>query len=183
MAPGNNDTRAAGAVDTGDHQRADPRLVGGGQGRHRLRDGRILRRSQGGPIPAQPMASTIVIGPRAPRRSLARSHPHAEPSTLPHTSSAPAADRNRLRPSGVTTPAGGGTGPATRQQRPTCTPGAFHMGRMLQAGRRSAVNLGLLRQGQRQHPRSPRRCRFEPAPAPSNSTRLGHHPPPPSTAV
>jgi urease subunit alpha len=53
--------------------------------------------------------------------------------------------------SGVTTLLGGGTGPATGTNATTCTPGAFHLARMLQAAEGLPVNR-LLRQGQRQHP-------------------------------
>jgi urease subunit alpha len=40
--------------------------------------------------------------------------------------------------SGVTTLLGGGTGPATGTNATTCTPGAFHIGRMLQAAKGNA---------------------------------------------
>src|SRR5690606_20145420 len=43
--------------------------------------------------------------------------------------------------SGVTTMIGGGTGPATGTNATTCTPGAFHLGRMLQAADAFPVNL------------------------------------------
>lgn len=49
--------------------------------------------------------------------------------------------------SGVTTMLGGGTGPATGTNATTCTPGAFHIGRMLQAFDSFPVNLGLSGKG------------------------------------
>ncbi|NQV10403.1 MAG: urease subunit alpha [Cyanobacteria bacterium] len=49
--------------------------------------------------------------------------------------------------SGVTTLLGGGTGPATGSNATTCTPGAFHMGRMLQAAEGLPVNLGFFGKG------------------------------------
>ena len=52
--------------------------------------------------------------------------------------------------SGVTTMLGGGTGPAHGTLATTCTPGPWHIGRMLQAADAFPMNLGLCRQGQRQ---------------------------------
>ena len=49
--------------------------------------------------------------------------------------------------SGVTTMLGGGTGPATGSNATTCTPGAFHMARMLQAAEGLPVNLGFFGKG------------------------------------
>ena len=50
--------------------------------------------------------------------------------------------------SGVTTMIGGGTGPATGTNATTCTPGAWHMRRMLEAAEAFPMNLGFT--GQRQ---------------------------------
>ncbi len=49
--------------------------------------------------------------------------------------------------SGITTMLGGGTGPATGTLATTCTPGAFHMERMLQAADAFPMNLGFLGKG------------------------------------
>jgi urease subunit alpha len=49
--------------------------------------------------------------------------------------------------SGVTTMIGGGTGPATGTNATTCTPGTWHMGRMLQALDVLPMNFGLLGKG------------------------------------
>ncbi|MBM5785235.1 MAG: urease subunit alpha [Vulcanococcus sp.] len=49
--------------------------------------------------------------------------------------------------SGVTTMLGGGTGPATGSNATTCTPGAFHMARMLQAAEGLPMNLGFFGKG------------------------------------
>ncbi|MFM7312496.1 MAG: urease subunit alpha, partial [Cyanobium sp.] len=49
--------------------------------------------------------------------------------------------------SGVTTLLGGGTGPATGTNATTCTPGAFHLERMLQAAEGLPVNLGFFGKG------------------------------------
>jgi urease subunit alpha len=59
--------------------------------------------------------------------------------------------------SGLTTMLGGGTGPAHGTLATTCTPGPWHIGRMLQAADAFPMNLGLCRQGQRQP--APRRWR------------------------
>nr|WP_319563446.1 urease subunit alpha [uncultured Rhodoferax sp.] len=49
--------------------------------------------------------------------------------------------------SGITTMTGGGTGPATGTFATTCTPGPWHMERMLQAADGFAMNLGYLGKG------------------------------------
>tara|TARA_R110001592_G_scaffold255672_3_gene519448 strand:+ start:22 stop:1725 length:1704 start_codon:yes stop_codon:yes gene_type:complete len=49
--------------------------------------------------------------------------------------------------SGVTTMLGGGTGPATGTNATTCTPGAWHLGIMLQAAESFPMNLGFLGKG------------------------------------
>ena len=49
--------------------------------------------------------------------------------------------------SGVTTMLGGGTGPATGTNATTCTPGPWHVARMLQAADAFPVNLGFMGKG------------------------------------
>jgi len=49
--------------------------------------------------------------------------------------------------SGITTMLGGGTGPAHGTLATTCTPGAFHLGRMLQAADALPMNLGFAGKG------------------------------------
>jgi urease subunit alpha len=49
--------------------------------------------------------------------------------------------------SGVTTMLGGGTGPATGTNATTCTPGTWHIQRMLQAAEAYPMNLGFLAKG------------------------------------
>ncbi|MEM7362495.1 MAG: urease subunit alpha [Pseudomonadota bacterium] len=49
--------------------------------------------------------------------------------------------------SGVTTMLGGGTGPATGTNATTCTPGPWHIGRMLQAADGLPMNLGFMGKG------------------------------------
>ncbi|MEG3840515.1 urease subunit alpha [Microcoleus sp. herbarium14] len=54
--------------------------------------------------------------------------------------------------SGITTMIGGGTGPATGSNATTCTPGPWHMYRMLQAADAFPVNLGFLGKGNSSQP-------------------------------
>jgi urease subunit alpha len=54
--------------------------------------------------------------------------------------------------SGVTTMLGGGTGPATGTAATTCTPGPWHIGRMLQAADAFPMNLGFLGKGNASRP-------------------------------
>ena len=54
--------------------------------------------------------------------------------------------------SGVTTMLGGGTGPATGTNATTCTPGAFHIGRMLQAAEAFPMNLAFSGKGNASRP-------------------------------
>lgn len=49
--------------------------------------------------------------------------------------------------SGVTTMIGGGTGPATGSKATTCTPGAWHISRMLEATDELPMNFGFLGKG------------------------------------
>ena len=49
--------------------------------------------------------------------------------------------------SGVTTMLGGGTGPATGTNATTCTPGAWHIQRMLQSADGFPMNLGFMGKG------------------------------------
>ena len=54
--------------------------------------------------------------------------------------------------SGITTMLGGGTGPATGTNATTCTPGAWHIQRMLQAADAFPMNLGFLGKGNSSKP-------------------------------
>ncbi len=54
--------------------------------------------------------------------------------------------------SGVTTMMGGGTGPATGTKATTCTPGPWHIGRMLQAAEAFPMNLGFFGKGNATRP-------------------------------
>ncbi|MEQ9558140.1 MAG: urease subunit alpha [Rhodospirillales bacterium] len=54
--------------------------------------------------------------------------------------------------SGVTTMLGGGTGPATGTNATTCTPGPWHIGRMIQAADGLPMNLAFAGKGNAAHP-------------------------------
>src|SRR3954465_7840236 len=54
--------------------------------------------------------------------------------------------------SGITTMIGGGTGPATGTSATTCTPGPWHLGRMLQAAEGLPVNLSFSGKGNASRP-------------------------------
>ena len=56
--------------------------------------------------------------------------------------------------SGITTMLGGGTGPAAGTKATTCTPGAWHLGRILQAAEGLPVNLGFFGKGNASDPRA-----------------------------
>jgi len=55
--------------------------------------------------------------------------------------------------SGITTMMGGGTGPAAGTAATTCTPGPWHMARMLQAAEGLPMNLGFYAKGNAAEPR------------------------------
>jgi len=56
--------------------------------------------------------------------------------------------------SGITTMLGGGTGPADGTNATTCTPGPWHLGRMLQAAEGLPVNLGFFGKGNATQPQA-----------------------------
>ncbi|NNE84185.1 MAG: urease subunit alpha [Alphaproteobacteria bacterium] len=56
--------------------------------------------------------------------------------------------------SGITTMLGGGTGPAEGTNATTCTPGPWHLGRMLQAAEGLPVNLGFFGKGNATQPQA-----------------------------
>ncbi len=66
--------------------------------------------------------------------------------------------------SGVTTMIGGGTGPATGTAATTCTPGPWHIARMLQAVEELPINIGLLGKGNASLPEATARSRSAPVP-------------------
>ncbi|WP_293458856.1 urease subunit alpha, partial [Phenylobacterium sp.] len=138
-------TRASGAVDTVitnalivDHWGIVKADVG-------LRDGRIVGIGKAGNPDTQP-GVTIVIGPGT--EAIA-----GEGKIL--TAGAMDAHIHFICPqqieealmSGVTCMLGGGTGPATGTNATTCTPGAFHLQRMIEAAEAFPMNLAFAGKG------------------------------------
>ena len=138
-------TRAAGAVDTVitnvvilDHWGIVKADVG-------IKDGRIAAIGKAGNPDIQPNV-TIIIGPGT--EAIAGegkiltaggfdSHIHfISPQQI-----------DDALMSGVTTMLGGGTGPATGTNATTCTPGEWHLGRMIQAADAFPVNLAFAGKG------------------------------------
>ncbi len=138
-------SRAAGAVDTVitnalivDHWGIVKADVG-------IRDGRIAGIGKAGNPDIQP-GVTIVIGPGTEAiagegRILTAGGIDAHIHWI-----CPQQAEDALS-SGVTTMLGGGTGPAEGTNATTCTPGPWHLGRMLQAADGLAVNIGLFGKG------------------------------------
>jgi urease subunit alpha len=138
-------TRAEGAVDTVitnalivDHWGIIKADVG-------IRDGRISAIGKAGNPDVQP-GVTIVVGPGTEAiagegRILTAGGIDAHIHFI-----CPQQVEDALY-SGVTTMLGGGTGPAEGTNATTCTPGPWHIGRMLQAAEGLPVNLGFFGKG------------------------------------
>src|SRR5579862_1459708 len=143
-------SRAAGAVDTVitnavvvDHWGIVKADVG-------LRDGRIARIGKAGNPDIQPGVD-IIIGPgteiiagegKILTAGGVDTHIHFIAPQQVETAIA----------SGVTTMVGGGTGPATGTNATTCTPGPWHIARMLQAAEGLPVNLAFAGKGNASEP-------------------------------
>ena len=76
--------------------------------------------------------------------------------------------------SGVTTMIGGGTGPATGTFATTCTPGPWHMHRMLEAAEAFPMNLGFLGKGNASLAAAARRAGGGGRDRPEAARGLGH---------
>ena len=76
--------------------------------------------------------------------------------------------------SGVTTMIGGGTGPATGTFATTCTPGPWHIHRMLEAAEAFPMNLGFLGKGNASLRRPLRRAGRGRRDRPQAARGLGH---------
>ena len=134
----------------GHHQRADRRPLGHRQGRFAIANGRIARIGKAGNPDIQPGVD-IVIGPGT--EIIA-----GEGKIL--TSGGIDAHIHFICPqqveeaiaSGITTMIGGGTGPATGTAATTCTPGPWHIARMLQAAEGLPVNLAFAGKGNASRP-------------------------------
>src|SRR5260221_508988 len=117
-----------------------------------IRDGRIARIGKAGNPDIQPGVD-IVIGPgteviagegRIVTAGGIDSHVHWICPQL----------AEEALYSGVTTVLGGGTGPAAGTAATTCTPGPWHLARMLQAMEGIPVNIGLFGKGNASEPKA-----------------------------
>ena len=143
-------TRAQGAVDTVitnalilDHWGIVKADIG-------IRDGRICALGKAGNPDTQP-GVTIVVGPGT--EVIAGEGKIITAGTFDcHIHFICPQQIDEALYSGVTTMLGGGTGPATGTNATTCTPGAWHLGRMIQAAEAFPMNLGFAGKGNASHP-------------------------------
>jgi urease subunit alpha len=110
-----------------------------------IRDGRIVGIGKAGNPDTQP-GVTIVVGPGTEAIAGEGKIVTAGGIDVHIHFIAPQQIEEALA-SGVTTMMGGGTGPATGTNATTCTPGAWHMERMLQAAESFPMNLGFFGKG------------------------------------
>jgi len=110
-----------------------------------LKDGRIAAIGKAGNPDTQP-GVTIIIGPGT--EILAGEGRILTAGGIdPHIHFICPQQIEEALASGVTTMFGGGTGPAHGTLATTCTPGPWHLGRMLQAAEAFPMNLGFLGKG------------------------------------
>ncbi len=110
-----------------------------------LRDGRICAIGKAG-NPDTQAGVTIVVGPGT-EAIAGEGHILTAGSIDTHVHFICPQQIETALASGVTTLLGGGTGPATGTNATTCTPGAFHLARMLQAAEGLPINLGFYGKG------------------------------------
>jgi urease subunit alpha len=110
-----------------------------------VRDGRIVAIGKAG-NPDTQEGVTIVVGPGT-EAIAGEGHIVTAGSIDTHIHFICPQQIETALASGVTTLLGGGTGPATGTNATTCTPGAFHLARMLQAAEGLPVNLGFYGKG------------------------------------
>ena len=138
-------TRAAGAVDTVITNALILDWWGIVKADIGLRDGRIVAIGKAG-NPDTQAGVTIVVGPGT-EAIAGEGHILTAGGIDTHIHFICPQQVETALASGVTTMLGGGTGPATGSNATTCTPGAFHMARMLQAAEGLPVNLGFFGKG------------------------------------
>jgi urease subunit alpha len=115
-----------------------------------IKDGRIARIGKGGNPDVQPGVD-IVIGPGT--EVIAGEGLIAVPGGIDsHIHFICPQQIEDALMSGVTTMIGGGTGPAAGTNATTCTPGPWHLARMLQAADGLPMNLGFLGKGNASQP-------------------------------
>jgi urease subunit alpha len=110
-----------------------------------IKDGRIFKIGKGGNPDIQPGVD-IVVGPGT--EVIAGEGLIAVPGGIDaHIHFICPQQIEDALMSGVTTMIGGGTGPAAGTNATTCTPGPYHLSRMLQAADALPMNLGFLGKG------------------------------------
>jgi urease subunit alpha len=110
-----------------------------------IKDGRIFKIGKGGNPDVQPGVD-IVVGPGT--EVIAGEGMIAVPGGVDsHIHFICPQQIEDALMSGVTTMIGGGTGPAAGTNATTCTPGPFHLSRMLQAADALPMNIGFLGKG------------------------------------
>ena len=138
-------TRAAGAVDTVVTNALIVDATGIYKADVGLKDGRIAGIGKAGNPDTQPYVS-IVVGPGT--EAIAGEGKILTAGGFdPHIHFICPQQIEEALMSGITTMFGGGTGPATGTNATTCTPGAFHIARMLQAAEAFPMNLGFAGKG------------------------------------
>ena len=115
-----------------------------------LKDGRILGIGKAGNPDMQP-GVTIIIGPST--EIIAGEHMIVTAGGIDtHIHFICPQQIDEAIAAGLTTMIGGGTGPATGTYATTCTPGPWHIERMLQAAEGYPINLGFLGKGNASQP-------------------------------
>ncbi len=110
-----------------------------------LKDGRILRVGKAGNPDTQPDVD-IIIGPGT-EVIAGEGHILTAGGIDAHIHFICPQQIEEALMSGVTTMLGGGTGPATGTNATTCTPGPWHITKMLQAADAFPMNLGFMGKG------------------------------------
>ena len=115
-----------------------------------IKSGRIAGIGKAGNPDVQP-GITIIIGPGT--EIIAGEHMIVTPGGIDsHIHFISPQQIDEAISSGITTMIGGGTGPSTGTYATTCTPGPWHIERMLQAADGYPINLGFLGKGNASHP-------------------------------
>src|SRR6186997_913625 len=115
-----------------------------------LKDGRIVAIGKAGNPDVQP-GVTIIIGPGT--EAIAGEGKILTAGGLDvHIHFISPQQIDEALASGVTTMLGGGTGPATGTNATTCTPGPWHLGRMIQAAEGFPMNLAFAGKGNASKP-------------------------------
>ena len=138
-------TRADGAVDTVITNALVIDVAGIYKADIGLKDGRIYAIGKAGNPDTQPDVN-IIIGPGT--EAIAEGHILTAGGFDSHIHFiCPQQIDDALLHSGLTTMLGGGTGPAHGTLATTCTPGSWHIGRMLQAADGLPMNLAFAGKG------------------------------------